>query len=393
MPRLAQFAIFFTFMLLLVTGVHFYFWRRLVVGPALPPPWRTVAGVAIVALAASLPLAMFLSRALPQEVARIVVYPMFVYMGVMFLLFFALLFTDLGRLGHRAVLAVLHRPPVSEERRQVLARATAGAVGALVLGAGGLALAWGLRRLVVRDVDVKLKGLPRGLDGFTVVQITDLHLGTTRGRAFMQEVVDRVNALRPDVVAVTGDLVDGSVSDLRSDVAPLGQLRSVHGTFFVTGNHEYYSGADAWIAELRRIGVRVLRNERVELRRGGDALDLAGVDDHEAGRLLPHHGEDVDRALRGRDPVRPVVLLAHQPRAIFEAARLGAGLVLSGHTHGGQIWPMHHLARLQQPYVWGLHRHPGSDTQIYVSAGTGFWGPPMRLGSTAEITRVRLRSA
>jgi hypothetical protein len=392
MPRLAQFALFFTFMLLLVTGVHWYFWRRLVVGPALPAPWRLVAGVAIIVAAASLPLAMILSRALPQEVARVVVYPMFVYMGVMFLLFFALIFTDLGRLAHRAVLHLAHQPPVSDERRQVLARATAGAVAALVLGAGGFAVAWGLRRLVVRDVDVKLKGLPRSLDGLTIVQITDLHLGATRGRAWMQEVVDRVNALRPDVVAVTGDLVDGSVADLQADVAPLGDLRSTHGTFFVTGNHEYYSGADAWIAELRRIGVRVLRNERVELRRGADALDLAGVDDHEGRRLLPHHGEDVGKALAGRDPARPVVLLAHQPRAIHEAARLGAGLVLAGHTHGGQIWPMHHLARLQQPYVWGLHRHPGSDTQIYVSAGTGFWGPPMRLGSTAEITRVHLRS-
>lgn len=197
----------------------------------------------------------------------------------------------------------------------------------------------------------------------------------------------RTNALEPDVIAITGDLVDGTVEDLREHVAPLAGLRAKHGVYFVTGNHEYYSGVDAWIAELSRIGVRVLRNERVEIRVGDDAIDLAGVDDFSA-RRVPGHGPDLKRALEGRDPARELILLAHQPRAIEEASRLGVGLQLSGHTHGGQIWPWTYLVYLQQPYVSGLHRH--GDAQVYVSRGTGYWGPPMRLGADAEITKLTL---
>jgi len=156
----------------------------------------------------------------------------------------------------------------------------------------------------------------------------------------------------------------------------------------VTGNHEYYSGVDEWIAELGRIGVRVLRNERVAL---ADGLDLAGVDDHSARRMRDDHGPDLPRALAGRDPARAVVLLAHQPRAVEEASRHGVDLQLSGHTHGGQIWPWMYMVRLQQPYVAGLFKH--GETHLYVSSGTGYWGPPMRLGTTPEITRITLKAA
>jgi predicted MPP superfamily phosphohydrolase len=156
----------------------------------------------------------------------------------------------------------------------------------------------------------------------------------------------------------------------------------------VTGNHEYYSGVDEWLEELGRIGVRVLRNERVAL---ADGLDLAGIDDHSAGQMHPSHGPDLSRAMAGRDPSRAVVLLAHQPRAIHEAARLGVDVQLSGHTHGGQIWPWNYMVKLQQPYVAGLVKH--GETHLYVSSGTGYWGPPMRLGTTPEITKIVLKSS
>jgi len=243
----------------------------------------------------------------------------------------------------------------------------------------------------VIDVEVVLARLPRALDGFTIVQLSDLHTGMTIDRAFVQRVVDRANQLSPDLIALTGDLVDGKVEDLRDDVAPLGQLRARHGVFAVTGNHEYYSGADPWIAEITRLGARYLRNERVTIGDGDASFELAGVDDHVADGY-PGHGENLPRALAGRDPSRALVLLAHQPRQVRRAARHGVDLQLSGHTHGGQIWPWHYIVRLQQGGLLA-GRYQIDGTQLYVSRGCGYWGPPVRVLAPLEITRVILRAA
>lgn len=376
----------------LVVGVHYYLYRRLALDTQLPDRWRAMARWALIVLAAGLPLTFLLSRALPLAWGRVILQPWYVWMGMFFLLFWLLLASDAARLLLWASSKVFGTEGLADPgRRRLFARAVAGGALALVTGSAAYALRQALGLLVVRRVEVPLPQLPAALDGFTIVQLTDLHIGVNRSGAFLEEVVRRTNALQPDLVAITGDLVDGSVPQLADDVAHLARLKSKHGTFFVTGNHEYYSGAPEWVAHLPKLGMRVLRNERVTISRGGARFDLVGVDDYNARGMAPGHLHDPERALRGRDPARASVLLAHQPRSVVAAAKHGVGLVLAGHTHGGQIWPMHHLVHLQQPYVRGLDRHEG--TWIYVSAGTGFWGPPFRLGSTAEITQVVLRAA
>jgi len=240
----------------------------------------------------------------------------------------------------------------------------------------------------VRHVDVRVEGLPEGLEGFTIAQITDIHVGPTIKGDFVQRIVERVNGLEADMVAITGDLVDGSVADLAPHTAPLAELRSRHGTYFVTGNHEYYSGAAAWIAELERLGTRVLVNEHVVIEHGGALLALAGVTDYSAHHFHPHHRSDPQRALAGAPADSVKVLLAHQPRSATHAHQAGFHLQISGHTHGGQFWPWNHFVRLQQPFTAGLHRL--GRMWIYISSGTGYWGPPMRFGIPSEITRIRL---
>jgi hypothetical protein len=310
----------------------------------------------------------------------------------MFLLFTAVIATDIARLLIDIVRRISSGDGVDAERRTFIARIAATTIGAVVAGATGIAVRSALGPVEVRRVRVRLARLPRAQHGLTIVQITDLHVGPTIGRAVVEDVVERTNALSPDIVAITGDLVDGSVSALRDAVAPLANLRARHGVFFVTGNHEYFSGADEWMKELPRLGVRVLANERVSIGAGDSSFDLGGIDDRSAER---YGGLATDaalaRALGGRDPQRELVLLAHQPRSMLDAAPFGVGLQISGHTHGGQIWPFGFLVRLQQRFWPGLHRH--GDAQIYVSRGTGYWGPPMRLAEPAELTHLTLESA
>jgi predicted MPP superfamily phosphohydrolase len=272
---------------------------------------------------------------------------------------------------------------------QDAAGARAAVVGGLVLALSGLALAEGLKLPAVRRTEVALARWPRVLDGFRIVQISDVHIGPLLGRRFAERLTARVNALAPDLVAVTGDLVDGSVEALRDEVAPFAALSARHGVYFVTGNHDVYSGGESWVERVRALGLRVLRNERVALG-GADGFDLAGVDDHR-GDWVRGSTEDLDAALAGRDVSRPLVLLAHDPGTFRRAARRGVDLQLSGHTHGGPIWPFKYLVRLAVPFVAGLYRLGAS--QLYVSRGSGFWGPPMRLLAPAEISEIVLKRA
>ncbi|KAF1027236.1 MAG: UDP-2,3-diacylglucosamine pyrophosphatase LpxG [Burkholderia plantarii] len=270
------------------------------------------------------------------------------------------------------------------------ASATAVPLVALVVSAIGFFNARRLARVV--EVEVPIDDLPASLDGFTIVQISDVHVGPTIKHGYVEAIVNAVNRLEPDLIAVTGDIVDGSVARLAGHAAPLGQLRARHGAFVVTGNHEYYSGADAWIAEFRRIGLTVLLNEHRTIEHGDGRLVLAGVTDYSAGRFDPAHRSDPDAALAGAPAdVRLRVLLAHQPRSATAADAAGFTLQLSGHTHGGQFFPWNFFVPLQQPFVAGLARLNG--LWVYTSRGTGYWGPPKRFGAPSEITRVRLVAA
>jgi predicted MPP superfamily phosphohydrolase len=382
--------IFLAIVLGIVGAVHFYFWVRLVRDTQLPFPYRPWASGILVALAALLPLPFLLARRLPPEWARWLLWPAFIWMGLMFLLFVLLVATDLIRLLAVTFARAGVTPELDPVRRTFLARVLGGVAGVGAGAVGVAAIGQGLRHPEVREVEVRLDRLPRECHGTTIVQLTDLHIGAILNRSFVQEIVARTNALEPDLVAITGDLVDGSVEGLWPAVEPLGELRSKHGVFFVTGNHEYFSGVRPWMEALGRLHIRVLANERVSIGEGPAGFYLAGVHDYGAARLDEEHRCDPARALAGRDPSREVILLAHQPKSVVAAARLGVGLQLSGHTHGGQLWPFNFIVRLVQPYVVGLHRH--GETQIYVSPGTGFWGPPMRLGTRAEITRIKLLS-
>ena len=257
---------------------------------------------------------------------------------------------------------------------------------------------WNARRTarVVR-VDVPIVGLPAALHGFTVAQISDIHVGPTIKHAYLARIVARLNALGADMVAITGDLVDGRVADLQRHVQPLASLKSTHGTFFVTGNHEYYSGAHAWIDELRRLGLTVLVNEHVVLnhvRAGHETAGMvvAGVADYSAHHFDKSHQSDPVVAMRGAPPDATLrMLLAHQPRSAHAASDAGFHLQLSGHTHGGQFWPWNHFVQFQQPFTAGLNRF--KDLWVYTNSGTGYWGPPKRFGVPSEITQLRLVSA
>jgi len=243
----------------------------------------------------------------------------------------------------------------------------------------------------VVEVRVPIAGLAPALEGFTIAQISDVHVGPTIKRPFVDAVVERVNTLGADVIAITGDLVDGPVHKLAHHTQPLARLRSRHGTYFVTGNHEYYSGAHAWIEELQRLGACVLLNDHVVLDHDGAHVALAGVTDYAAHHFDRTHRSDPARAAAGAPEGALKVLLAHQPRSAAEAARAGFDLQLSGHTHGGQFWPWVHFVRMQQPFTAGLRKL--GRMWIYVSRGTGYWGPPMRFGSPSEITRLTLVAA
>jgi uncharacterized protein len=435
---LAQALIFLGVSFTVVGLIHYYLWRRLVRNTTRTRRGRRIGTWVMIGLSALVVATFVGSQVFPRPVALVLSWPGYLWLAVMFYLLLLLAALEIPALVARIVLrrrargaaaapvpvlvgapsaevgadpppvetADRERPPVGagtdrdgddrrtddesgneESRRVFLSRAvaiTAGVVSVGVVGSG-IGTAMGPPRL--KRIEIPLAKLPRTADGLRIALVSDLHLGPLRGISHTRRVVDMVNGLDADVVAIVGDLVDGSVAELGLAAAPLRELRSRSGSFFVTGNHEYYSGYEDWIAEVERLGLQTLRNERAQLPGG---LDIAGVNDPTGGSF--GDGPDFDRAMADRDPARAVVLLAHQPGQAHDAARHGVDLQLSGHTHGGQLWPFHYIVKVaQQPVVSGLGQVDGMP--VYVTNGAGFWGPPVRVGAPPDITLVQLRSA
>ncbi|ADU63499.1 MULTISPECIES: metallophosphoesterase [Pseudodesulfovibrio] len=274
-------------------------------------------------------------------------------------------------------------------RRRFVLNASNAAILAVSMPLTGYSIFEARRNPVVVQNDLSVPGLPPGLDGFTIAQISDTHIGPTLRGGWMRMVVDEVNALGADMVVHTGDMVDGSVSALRREVAPLAELKARHGVWLCTGNHEYYSGVEAWLEESARLGMRPLVDEHTLIDTGQGRILLAGVADYRAPIIHPAHASSPAAAMAAAPDHDVSILLAHQPMSIYEASRAGFDIQLSGHTHGGQFFPWTLAIHLFQPYVRGLHWH--ENTLLYVNTGTGYWGPPMRLGTAPEITLHTLR--
>ncbi len=303
-------------------------------------------------------------------------------LGVLSCLMMYVLFFDLLSLGSR--LCGFSSIPFCSDRRILFT------LGGMTLGTVALGLRQAAAGPVIRNVDIHLPNLPAAFDGFKIVQISDLHVGPLIGRRYVENVVRMANGLQPDMIALTGDFVDGTVADLKDDVASLGQLTAPHGIFYVTGNHEYYWDVAGWLAEFGRMGIEALSNRHVMVSRGGAHLMVAGVTDLSTQRRGGDDVSDPQKAAKDSPPGVVKILLAHQPASYQKASEAGFDLQLSGHTHSGQYFPFNLLIGLFHRYYRGLNRH--GNMYIYVSSGTGFWGPPLRTGVPSEITLLTLRA-
>ncbi|HEY1177246.1 MAG TPA: metallophosphoesterase [Phytomonospora sp.] len=407
------------FMTLVVVGVHYYLWWRLIKSTTRPGAWRKRLTWALIAMAVVTAGALAGGRLFPSEVERVIAWPGYVWFAVMVYLLLFLVLLEIpravaNRFARRGVppeatarageaVATEEPPPAepeedaepvaAEEPRVINRRLFIARTSALVAGVGAATtVGFGMRSALgppgIERVPVTLARLDPRMNGLRVAVVSDIHLGPLTGVGHTERIVRMINELDADVVTIVGDLVDGSVAELGDYARPLGELEKP--SYFVTGNHEYFTaeGPQEWIDELRELGVRTLANERVEFAHNGAVLDLAGVND--IGGERTGHGPDFARTFDGRDPDRAVVLLAHQPIQVTEAAAHGVDLQLSGHTHGGQMAPFNLVVGLQQPVVAGLDTVDG--TQVYVTRGAGYWGPPVRVGAPPEITLLTLES-
>lgn len=412
----------FVGLILVVIGlIHFYLWKRLVKDPLPPGRARRIGTVIAIALGVLAPATLVgvRSGAVPW-----LAWPGYLWIAVMFYLLVTLavleiprlavvlLWRSRGRTGEGSasgttvsdpvepaageavvspVLTAVEEPVNGDnsgsegiERRVLLARGAAIFAGLTAVGVTGYGVKTALGGPQIARVQVPLAKLPRAMDGTRLAVVSDIHLGPLTGMNHARRIVDVINSVQADIVCVVGDLVDGSVAELGRFAAPLAEIQSRQGAYFVTGNHEYYSGFEEWVDEVARLNIRPLRNERLEL--GG--LDLAGVND--LGGADAGDPPDFAKALGDRDTARPVVLMAHQPAAVHDAAPFGVDLQVSGHTHGGQMAPFNLLVGLEQPVVSGLGSVDG--VPVYVTNGAGFWGPPVRVGAPPQVSVIELRA-
>lgn len=393
----------FIIILCAVLGLaHLYVWKRLIKDTTGPGVARAVLTAAFLAMAAVLVMALLVPRLTGLDESAWFAWPGYLWFALIGYLLLTLLLVEPIRLVLRrwvrregkigeptepVTTAEVTQSPGALNRRVFLARTGATAAGAAATGLVGYGAATALGPPNILQVPIRLNRLDPAFNGFRIAVVSDIHLGPLLGRSHTERIVEMINGTDADLVAIVGDLVDGTVDKLGHAAEPLQDLVSREGSFFVTGNHEYFvPDTMPWLRELDRLGVTPLRNENTLIRRGAAALHIAGVNDL-AGE---EHGDppDYDRALAGIDRRNPTVLLAHQPVMVEQAAARGVDLQLSGHTHGGQTWPFQYIVEAVQPSLAGLSTH--QDTQLYVSRGAGFWGPPVRVGAPPDISVLTL---
>lgn len=383
------------FSLTFMGGLHYYLWRKLVRNTKLTEPWRRRVTVSLVLSACLIVFSMFIARSGLLSFLKpvtIIFQALFAIVLVAFTLF---LISDLLKL-----FAYIITKPAgagafwSDSERS---KRTARVVSIAVLVCTPILTAYGMYNalavLVTRHVEIRLEELPPAFDGFRIVHLTDLHLGGILQKKWAARITKHTNELKPDLIAVTGDLVNSNVEELDSMMAPLAGLEAPQGKFFVTGNHEYYAGTAHWLPEIEKLGLRILRNEHVTISKNGQSFILAGIDGKFSHSFTRDEMDrDVDTALQGTAPENTIILLTHQSRVVKKAHQRGVDLLLAGHTHGGQIWPWSYLVKLQQPFICGLHLY-NDHTYVYTGDGSGFWGIPLRIGTVNEITVITLRAA
>jgi uncharacterized protein len=372
--------IFVAVIVLVIALIHFYLWKRLALGKA-----RRIGAYVATVLALLIPATLIGTR---TGHLQWLAWPGYLWLALMFYLLVVLIVLEIPRaaiqLWWRAKKPKEPEEPINDERRLLLARSTAIVAGLTAASITGYGVRTALGPPRINRWQTPMAKLPRAMDGTRLAVVSDIHLGPLTGTRHVGRIVDLINSVQADIVCVVGDLVDGSVAELGRFARPLADIESRYGSYFVTGNHEYYSGFAPWVEEVASLGVRPLRNERVEI--GG--LDLAGVND--LGGTQYDDGPDFGKALGNRDVQRPVILMAHQPAAAHQAAPFGVDLQVSGHTHGGQMAPFNLLVKLEQPIVSGYGDVDG--VPVYVTNGAGFWGPPVRVGAPPQVTVIELRA-
>lgn len=404
--------------------IHLYLWHRLVRGTTRPGRWRRVGGAAIAGALVLLVATLVLGDRLPTGL-RWLALPGYVWLALMFYLLLTLLLLEVpvlaARLATRRPVRTRRSAPVpalvgagaadpppatgpdpasaprlppepepghDPDRRLLLRRGAAITAGAVAVSFTGFGVSRAYRTPTIKRYEIPMSRLDRRADGLRLAVLADLHVGPLLGTGQVERMVKIVNDLDADLVAVVGDVVTSEPGRVRQSLLPLTRMRGRHGVYYVTGNHEYYVGPEHWTQAAAELDLRVLRNERVEITHGGGVIDLAGVNDITGAQYADP--PDYEATLANRDPSRPVVLMAHQPVAVHDAAPYGVDLQLSGHTHGGQMFPFDYLVGLQQPVVSGLGEVDG--TPVYVTNGAGFWGPPVRVGADPDITLLTLRA-
>lgn len=380
--------IFFIISVIVLFLIYFYPAKRVIV--SFKRPFNTIAWVIVAVMFLMIPFHFLLNmRGASPLLSDLTGLLGFTSLGFMTLLFILIFLRDCVLITIRFFEKITQSSsPPNLERRKFLFTGSNLALTGITAAAATLGYTNSMGEPTLIKQVLTIPNLHPDLKGLSILQLSDIHVGPTIKKNFVQRVVTRCKDLNPDILVVTGDLADGKASLLQRDVEPLKMLHPRFGKYFVTGNHEYYSDLYGWLNLVQELGFDLLLNSHRTIRRGNGILTLAGVTDYHAGRIVPAHKTDPEKALQGCINDSTKILLAHQPKSVYKAAELGVDLQLSGHTHGGQYVPGNLFVKLDQPFVAGIYQYRA--TQLYVNRGTGYWGPPLRLGIASEITLFTL---